>query len=355
MQGSFRFIAVAGFGLVLVRVTLFLGIDNHALYVFFPLIVMIGILFRDKPFFISLLALVMSVWAIVVFQLDKNGFYDGQFIEESPEFKYVILAVSLLLLIFVLQIAARNILNANQKLVVAKDEALLAQAKAEEANQAKSTFLANMSHELRTPLNAIIGYSELIAEENEGETKEDSEKIEVSAKNLLTIINSILEIAKIETGAIEVNASEFELSGLLDEVEVIMTPQIEAKGNRFKKIDAQPISVLRTDRQKLSQILINLLNNANKFTNDGLIQLTITVDQNRISFAVSDTGIGIPEQAQEKVFKPFEQVSNEYNRRYDGAGLGLAICRQFAELMKGELTLTSREGEGSTFTLTLPL
>ncbi len=354
IQGAFKFIAVAGFSLVLIRVTLFMGIDNHAFYVFFPIITMIGILFRDKPFFISVLALLMAVWCVGVFRLDQNGFYEGHSIEESPEFRYVIICVSLLLLIFVLQIAARNILNANRSLIIAKDEALIAQMRAEEANQAKSTFLANMSHELRTPLNAIIGYSELISEDNEGETKEDSEKIEVSAKNLLTIINSILEISKIETGAVTLNVSEFDLNKLLDEVEVIVAPQIDLKGNEFKReIDAS-LTTIKTDRQKLSQILINLLNNANKFTADGQIHLAISSDAKNLVFSVADTGIGIPAEAQVLVFKPFKQVNNEYNRRHDGAGLGLAICKQFAELMNGELTLTSRLGKGSTFTLTLP-
>lgn len=353
-QTGFRLIAIGGFIIIVLRITIFLGIDNLAFYTIYPLAVMISILFREKPAYISLLTLLLVGWLVGLYWLATNRFYAGQNAPMSIQTEIILIAISLILMLFILQITARNSLIANRRLVKAREDALEAQTQAEASNRAKSTFLANMSHELRTPLNAIIGYSEMISEESDGDIQEDSIKIERSAKSLLNIINSILEISKIETGKLELLLTEFKINSLLDEVTLLIEPQMRSKENQFEvEIDSLNHKLI-TDRQKLSQILINLLSNANKFTHAGKIKLKVRQVGEMTYFFVIDTGIGIPETSQQKIFQPFQQVETEINRRYDGAGLGLAICKQFAELMQGDLTVESELGKGSTFILSLP-
>ena len=352
---AFRIMAVSVFLIVAFRVTVFQGVDNLAFFVIFPLIVMIGVLYRDKPKYIMALGGVLAVWLLTLYLLEINDFYGEQQLDISPQFKFVIIAISLLVLIVVLQVTTRNILVANQRLVTAKEDAIEAQTAAEEANQAKSTFLANMSHELRTPLNAIIGYSEMIQEMSEGDVSEDSKKIELSAKNLLGILNSILEISKIESQTFQLDQTEFDVRRLVDEVNIIVSPQIEAKGNRYSAEVMISNWNMFSDRQKLLQILINLIGNANKFTENGNVVLKISNDDEQMIFSVVDDGIGISEEAQLKIFEPFEQVNHQLNRNYDGVGLGLAICKQFAVMMNGRLKVESNLGAGSTFTLSLPI
>ena len=354
-RAAFQVITVSAFLIIMVRITFFMGVSNLAFYIVYPLLVMIGVLFRDRPRLMAILGLIMIAWIFLVYLLDSNQYYANQSIELSVQFTFTIIAVSIVILILVLQITARASLLANQRLIKAKEDALKAQTKAEYANQAKSTFLANMSHELRTPLNAIIGYSEMIGEVSQGDIFEDAGKIELSAKNLLGIINSILEVSRIEAEVAEINRSEFDLKSLINELTIIISPQVQTKGNHFESKLQGTSRKISTDRQKLLQILINLLGNANKFTHNGKIQLVISEDDSHISFAVSDNGIGISEEAQTKIFEPFQQVNNEYNRDYDGVGLGLAISKQFAKLMDGELTLSSKLGQGTTFTLILPI
>ncbi|MFK7802314.1 MAG: sensor histidine kinase [Anaerolineae bacterium] len=354
-QAGLKFIAVFAFLTIAIRIILFLGIDNIAIFSIFPLTALIGLLLRDEPKYISIFGLCLGAWLFLLYVLHSNQYFLTHELEVSFQLKFSVLFVSIFVLIFVLQISARNILVANKRLVQAKEAALLAQARAEKTNKTKSVFLANMSHELRTPLNAIIGYSEMIQETSDGEISDDSEKIVVSARNLLGIINSILEISKIEANTMRVERSSFDIQELVHEVAVIVAPQIQASGNRFETdIQSTKLNIF-TDRQKLLQILINLLGNANKFTENGEIQLSIKNQGNTMNFLVSDTGIGIPASAQAEIFQPFQQVDVEYNRNYDGAGLGLAICNQFAQLLEGELEVVSQENYGSVFTLKIPI
>jgi signal transduction histidine kinase len=232
--------------------------------------------------------------------------------------------------------------------------------RAEVASTAKSSFLANMSHELRTPLNAIIGYAELIAEELQdreqelGEFAADIERIQLSARHLLGLITDILDISKIEAGEVKVEIRRVDIPRLVKDVRAATELLIHKRGNSFTVELAPELGLLDSDTPKLRQILINLLGNAAKFTENGHVTLAITGDDQQLRFAVTDTGIGIPEHKLELLFEPFVQADGSSSRRFGGTGLGLTISRHFAGLLGGRLTATSEPGRGSTFTLTLP-
>ena len=231
---------------------------------------------------------------------------------------------------------------------------------AERANMAKSQFLANMSHELRTPLNAIIGYAELIMEdiENEGGDPiiaEDLERIHKAGDHLLGLINNILDLSKIEAERASLYIEAFELGHLLDEITTLVEPLVSKNNNKLTcsiKGNAQ----LETDRVKLRQILFNLLSNAAKFTSEGIIDVSMELDEaaDMVVIEVSDTGIGITEEQQKHIFKAFAQADESTTREYGGTGLGLTLCLKLAELLGGTLSVTSSAGEGSTFRVCIP-
>jgi len=232
---------------------------------------------------------------------------------------------------------------------------------AESANEAKSTFLANMSHELRTPLNAIIGYSEMLMEDAEDENEDfipDLDKINNSGKHLLGLINDILDLSKVESGKMELFIEEFGLKKIVGEIESTIKPLVE-KNKNILKIDYNTKKENMTaDVTKIRQILLNLLSNAAKFTKEGTI--TILVDDSKlqdkaIDFIISDTGIGMTTEQVDKVFKPFTQADEKTTRKFGGTGLGLTITKMFAEMMGGDINLSSEEGKGTTFTATIPL
>jgi signal transduction histidine kinase/DNA-binding response OmpR family regulator len=232
-----------------------------------------------------------------------------------------------------------------------------AQEEAERANRAKSSFLANMSHELRTPMNAIIGYSEMLIEEAEdlepGECVPDLQKILAAGKHLLGLINDVLDLSKIEAGKVTLYLEDFSVDSVVDEVLATVKPLI-AKNRNQLDLRLQPeIGVIRADLTKLRQCLLNLLSNAAKFTEHGTITLQISADD-RIRFAVSDTGIGMTPEQLGRVFESFSQADDSTTRKYGGTGLGLAISRRFSRLMGGDITVESTMGVGSTFTLELP-
>jgi PAS domain S-box-containing protein len=229
-----------------------------------------------------------------------------------------------------------------------------------EANRMKSQFIANVSHELRTPLNAIIGYADLLLGGIYGPIPDRQtsavEGITARARDLLTLINDILDLAKIEAGAMDLRVDEFQLGDVIEQV--VETARILAmdKPVEVKWEDADTGSMaLRTDRQKLQQILMNLVNNATKFTHEGsLTVVTRRLNSSDIEIAVVDSGIGIPDAEQSRIFDEFRQVDGTSTRQYGGTGLGLAISRKFARNLGGELTVSSTVGEGSTFRLRLP-
>jgi len=243
-----------------------------------------------------------------------------------------------------------------------QEELLKAKHVAEEASRAKSTFLANMSHELRTPLNAIIGYSEMLEEESRESGKSDSvqdlRKIQSAGKHLLSLINDVLDLSKIEAGKMGLHLENFEVAPLIDEMTAALKPAAAKNGNTIHVHVAKNLAAMHADVTKVRQILFNLLSNACKFTDHGTI--AVHVDQSKadgrdwIRFRVSDTGIGITAKQKENLFHEFSQADASIARKYGGTGLGLAITYRFVQLMKGRVSVESEPGKGSTFTVHLP-
>ncbi len=241
----------------------------------------------------------------------------------------------------------------------AVDAAEEARAQAQAANQTKSAFLANMSHELRTPMNAIIGYSEMLLEESEdtGEKwmQADLDRILTSARHLLHLINDILDLSKIEAGRMTVYLEAVDVVQAVRDVSGTVTPLVAKNNNRLELDCPADIGVMRTDLTKLRQTLFNLLSNAAKFTEHGVITLRVRRrDDGLISFAVLDTGIGMASHQMDKLFEDFVQADTSTTRKYGGTGLGLAISRKFCRMLGGDITVESTPGEGSKFTALLP-
>ena len=233
---------------------------------------------------------------------------------------------------------------------------------AEGANVAKSQFLANMSHELRTPLNAVIGYSEMLKEEAEdmgaGETMgPDLDRIRGAGKHLLSLINDVLDLSKIESGKMELYVEDVDLPATLEDVVGTVMPLVERTGSRLETDFAPDLGRIRTDATKLRQSLLNLLSNAAKFTENGEVRLAVrrSVSDGRgwVEFEVKDTGIGMSAEQTAKLFQAFTQADASTTRKYGGTGLGLAITRRFARMLGGDVTVESAEGEGSTFRMTI--
>jgi GAF domain-containing protein len=233
------------------------------------------------------------------------------------------------------------------------------QADAEQANSAKSVFLANMSHELRTPLNAIIGFTRIVRRKGEGllpeKQLENLDKVLVSAENLLDLINSVLDISKIEAGRMDVIAANFRISALIDLCINTAQPLLQP-GVTLEKHVEEGLEIVHSDQDKIRQIVLNLLSNAAKFTQQGKISLDARREGDQIlRISVADTGIGISAEALPRVFKEFEQADATTTRKYGGTGLGLTISRNLAHLLGGDLIAESTLGEGSTFTLVIPI
>ena len=230
----------------------------------------------------------------------------------------------------------------------------------EQASAMKSQFLANVSHELRTPLNAIMGYTHLLLEGVSGEMsraqRDKLARVDANARHLLAVINDLLDIARIESGKMPLQVDRVRLPELIDEVMSEVEPVIAGTRLEVSRILSPELPEIETDRQKVKQIVLNLLSNALKFTPDGsvTIRLDHDCDAGEIWIAVSDSGIGIAEENQKTIFEAFEQANSSYARRQGGTGLGLSICRRLADLLDGRITLVSKLGEGSTFTLFLP-
>ncbi|MGN0328839.1 MAG: histidine kinase N-terminal 7TM domain-containing protein [Lachnospira sp.] len=232
---------------------------------------------------------------------------------------------------------------------------------AEKANNSKSAFLSNMSHEIRTPMNAIVGMTEILLRKGfDEETEEYLENIRYSGNALLSIINDILDFSKIESGKMEIVEDDYDLRNLLKELDIVFTTRIGKKPVKMiYDIDEQIPEGLSGDEKRIRQVLINLVNNAIKFTEEGFVRVAATVDRKEddkvyITFCVQDTGQGIKKEDLGKLFGSYQQVDTKKNHKKEGTGLGLAICRQLIKLMKGNIQVESVYGEGSKFFFTIP-
>jgi signal transduction histidine kinase len=249
--------------------------------------------------------------------------------------------------------------NELETLVVERTHALQeANRKLEMVSRHKSEFLANMSHELRTPMNAIIGFTRLVMRRSQDvlapRQYENLGKILVSADHLLSLINDILDLSKIEAGRIDVYPVEFALGPLIAECLQTVEPMLKSTQVRLVQDIDTDLPTLITDQDKVRQILMNLLGNAVKFTHTGTITVTAYGHHDTLTVSVADTGIGIPEAALAHIFEAFHQVDSSTTREYGGTGLGLTISRQLAQLMGGDIAVQSAVGVGSTFVVTLP-
>jgi CheY-like chemotaxis protein len=241
-------------------------------------------------------------------------------------------------------------------------ELIIAKEKAEESERLKTAFLTNMSHEIRTPMNGILGFTELLKEPHltVEEQQDFIQTIQASGDRMLNTINSIVDIAKIESGLIDIDIKETNINEKIEFIYKFFKPEVEKKGLQFllKKTLITNESIIKTDNEKVYAILTNLVKNAIKFTNDGSIEFGYILKSGsepaKLEFFVKDTGIGIPENQKELIFERFRQGSESNNRGYEGSGLGLSISKSYVEMLGGRIWMESKEGRGSTFYFTIP-
>ncbi len=251
-------------------------------------------------------------------------------------------------------------LNARLEQRVAERTAELAVARdrAEAADRIKSAFLATMSHELRTPLNSIIGFTGILLQGLAGPLNEEQQKqlrmVQNSSRHLLALINDVLDISKIEAGQLSLSFSCFELRPSIQKMAELVSPLAEQKGLELRLEIADDIASVTSDQRRLEQIILNLLNNAVKFTEQGHVQISCRTDNEQYLLSVSDSGIGIKPEEIAGLFQPFHQIDTGLSRKHEGTGLGLSICKKLIEMMGGAIDVQSRWGEGSIFTIRFP-
>ncbi len=249
--------------------------------------------------------------------------------------------------------------NANEALKHNALELEEANRNLQEADRLKTIFLAGMSHELRTPLNSIIGFTGIMLQGMSGEINEEQEKqlkmVESSANHLLGLINDLLDVAKIEAGRVEPSIEEFVLDDIIEEIKEIFLPTMKEKNLEFKT-NVQEGIILKTDKRRVKQVLMNFLSNAVKFTDHGNIRITVKMPGNeKVEINIADTGIGIKEEDMDKLFQPFLQIPISIIKRHEGTGLGLHLSWKLADLLGGSVSAKSDSGKGSEFTFMLPL
>jgi signal transduction histidine kinase len=249
-----------------------------------------------------------------------------------------------------------------EQLTTLVGELQVTQKQAEAATRAKSDFLASMSHELRTPLNAIILYSELLQEEAQDAGHEstiaDLQRIQGAGRHLLDLINGILDLSKIEAGKMALSLEDFDVKALVDDVVDTVSPVVRKNNNTLTVRCADDAGAMHADAMKVRQILLNLLSNAGKFTENGSVTLEVrrcaSGGAKTLEFTVADTGVGMTVEQACKIFDPFTQADVTTTRKYGGTGLGLALVSRFCELMSGRVSVESQPGKGSRFTVVLP-
>jgi PAS domain S-box-containing protein len=238
-------------------------------------------------------------------------------------------------------------------------ELAIAKERAEEADRLKSAFLATMSHELRTPLNSIIGFTGIMVQGLAGPLNDEQQKqlnmVKNSARHLLNLINEVLDLSKIEAGQVELQMEPFDMSALIDKTVQTLAPLAQKKKLKLSAEVAPEVAAVISDQRRVEQILINLVNNAIKFTEKGQVHIECWAHDRRLLTSVVDTGIGIKPEDMAKLFTTFRQLDSTLGRKHEGTGLGLAICQKLADLLGGEIRVESVWGVGSNFTLTLPL
>jgi signal transduction histidine kinase len=229
---------------------------------------------------------------------------------------------------------------------------------AKEADRLKSAFLATMSHELRTPLNSIIGFTGIMLQGLAGPLNEEQTRqmgmVSKSAQHLLALINDVLDISKIEAGQLKVSAEPVNIRQAIDKAVQIVTPMAEKKGLALVINITPEVGWVSSDKRRVEQIIINLVNNAIKFTDQGEVRLECEIRNEQVITSVIDTGIGIKPEDMDTLFKPFQQIDSGLTRKREGTGLGLSICRRLVELLGGKIWVKSEWGQGSVFSFSLP-
>ncbi len=253
--------------------------------------------------------------------------------------------------------AAAEMRDINEKLMLQQVEMGMINSKLAEANQLKSEFLANVTHELRTPLNAILGYTELVldGEEVQGRGRRNLETVMRNADNLLRLINDLLDVSKMESGQVSLRVDAFDLNELVGEVIEMTAPMVRGKALEVRRAGAEGVLLVSSDRLKCKQILVNLVSNAIKFTETGSVLVETARVGDSVEIHVRDSGIGIRPEDLHVIFEKFRQLDGSTSRKYGGAGLGLAITQRLCEFLKGEVKAASVPGEGSTFSVRLPM
>jgi signal transduction histidine kinase len=237
-------------------------------------------------------------------------------------------------------------------------ELVAARDQAQSADRLKSAFLATMSHELRTPLNSIIGFTGIMLQGMAGPLNEEQSKqmgmVCSSAEHLLALINDVLDLSKIEAGQLHLDTESFDLRASIGKVIETARPLAEKKGLALEVDIAPGITTISGDRRRIEQVLLNLLSNGIKFTEQGRVRVEASLGEGRVAVGVTDTGMGIKEKNLGDLFKPFSQVDTGINRRHEGTGLGLSICKKLVELLGGTIWAKSEWGKGSTFAFEIP-
>ncbi len=236
---------------------------------------------------------------------------------------------------------------------------MVSKERAEDADRLKSAFLATMSHELRTPLNSILGFTGIIKDGLSGPINDEQKKqldiVYNSGKHLLSLIQDILDVSKIESGQLKTNISRFRINSAIEDVVQSVKPLANVKKLSLCVKDDTQKGEIESDQRRVEQILFNLLSNAIKFTEKGEVKVECHISDGQVITRISDTGIGIKPEHMDRLFKPFIQLDDGLSRRYEGTGLGLSICKKLVEMLGGKINAQSEHGKGSVFTFTLPL
>lgn len=246
-----------------------------------------------------------------------------------------------------------------QRIIERTAELAASMEKAQAADRIKSAFLATMSHELRTPLNSIIGFTGILLQGLAGALNQEQQRqmtmVQNSARHLLSLINDVLDISKIEAGQLELSPADFDLKASIDKTVKLVMPLAEKKGLVIVPDVPDGLGIINADQRRLEQVVLNLLNNAVKFTEKGHIRISCRIEVDQCRLSVSDTGIGIREEELSKLFRPFHQIDSGIARKQEGTGLGLSICKKIVDMMGGSIEVESRWEQGSTFAVSFPV